>query len=210
MKVMLVNGSPHERGCTYTAMRIVADALNSEGIETQFFPIGTKPLAGCTACKKCVGTGRCIFNDRVNEFLDLAGDFDGFVFGSPIHFAAVGGAMTSFLNRAFYAGSRSESPIFRLKPAAAVVSARRAGTTVALDQINKYFAISQMPVVSSRYWNMVHGATPDEVLRDLEGCQIMSVLGKNMAFLLKCLQAGNAAGVSLPKNETPQFTNFIR
>jgi multimeric flavodoxin WrbA len=210
MKVVLVNGSPHEAGCTYTALSVVAEALNKDGVETEFFWIGTKPLIGCTACMKCVDLGRCVFNDRVNEFLEIAGDFDGYVFGSPVHYAAAGGAITSFMDRAFYAGSRHGKRPFLLKPAAAIVSARRAGTTAALDQLNKYFAISQMPVISSRYWNMVHGASPDQVRQDTEGIQIMRMLGKNMAYFLKCQEAGKKAGISLPEQEEAAFTNFIR
>jgi multimeric flavodoxin WrbA len=210
MKVLLVNGSPHQAGCTYTALTVVAEALNKEGVETQIFWIGTKPLTGCTACEKCVELGRCVFNDRVNEFLAIVDGADGFVFGSPVHYAAASGAITSFMDRAFFSGSQLGQRPFALKPAAAIVSARRAGTTAALDQLNKYFAINQMPVISSRYWNMVHGATPDQVLQDSEGVQIMRILGKNMAYFLKCQEAGREAGVPLPENEVTTFTNFIR
>jgi multimeric flavodoxin WrbA len=208
MKVLLVNGSPHEKGCTYTALEEVAKTLDKEGIGTEIFQIGTKPLSGCTACLKCRETGRCVFHDRVNEFLDIAKDADGFVFGSPVHFAAAGGAITSFMDRAFYAGIRSQS--FYLKPAAAVVSARRAGTTATFDQLNKYFTIMEMPVISSRYWNMVHGAKPEDVRKDLEGLQTMRILGRNMAWFLKCKEAGIKAGVPFPAREEIVFTNFIR
>jgi len=210
MKVLLVNGSPHAKGCTYTALEEVAKTLNSEGIETEIFQVGTEPLSGCTACGGCRETGRCKVPDRVNEFLDIAADADGFVFGSPVHFAAAGGAITSFMNRAFFAGMRSPGRIFRLKPAAAVVSARRAGTTAAFDQLNKYFTISEMPVMSSKYWNNVHGFTPEDVKKDLEGLQVMRVLGRNMAWFLKCKKAGIKAGVPLPEREEPIATNFIR
>lgn len=210
MKVLLVNGSPHENGCTYTALGEVAQTLNNEGIETDIFQIGTKPLAGCTACRSCSKTGHCVFPDRVNEFLEIAESADGFVFGSPVHYAAVGGAITSFMDRLFYTDALSKKNSFYLKPAAAIVSARRAGTTAALDQLNKYFMISQMPVVSSRYWNMVHGATPDDVRKDLEGMQIMHILGKNMAWFLKCKDAAIKAGIHLPEKEDAIFTNFIR
>jgi len=210
MKVILVNGSPHEKGCTCTALETVAKTLNEEGIETEIFQLGTKPLVGCTACGACVKTGRCVFDDRVNEFLDLAEGAEGFVFGSPVHYASAGGAIVSFMDRAFFAGSNSAKVPFYLKPAAAVVSARRAGTTAAFDQLNKYFTISQMPVISSRYWNMVHGANAEDVAKDLEGLQIMRVLARNMAWFLKCKEAGAKAGVPLPKREETIRTNFIR
>ena len=205
MKVLLVNGSPHSKGCTYTALQEVAKTLNENGIETEFFQIGTKPLSGCIACGKCETTKRCIFTDRVNEFLDLAKDADGFIFGSPVHYASAGGSITSFMDRVFYADGSS----FRLKPAAAVVSARRGGTTAAFDQLNKYFTISQMPVISSKYWNMVHGFTPEDVMKDLEGLQIMRVLGRNMAWFLKCKEAGLKAGIPMPEQEELIWTNFI-
>lgn len=210
MKVLLVNGSPHAKGCTYTALEEVAKTLNAEGVETQIFQVGTKPLAGCIACKACAKTGRCTFSDCVNDFLDLAKDADGFVFGSPVHYGAASGALTSFMDRAFYADLLAGRQSFYLKPAAAVVSARRAGTTATFDQLNKYFTISEMPVISSRYWNMVHGATPEDVTKDLEGLQTMRVLARNMAWFLKCKEAGMKAGVPFPVREKNIFTNFIR
>jgi multimeric flavodoxin WrbA len=210
MKVLLVNGSPHTNGCTYTALEEVSKTLNAEGIGAEIFHIGTKPLAGCTACKTCAKTGRCVFNDSVNDFLDLAKGADGFIFGSPVHYGAAGGAMTSFMDRLFYADMQSGRQSFYLKPAAAVVSARRAGTSAAFDQLNKYFTISQMPVVSSRYWNMVHGARPEDVKKDLEGLLTMRVLARNMAWFLKCKEAGAKAGVPFPTVEQNVFTNFIR
>ncbi len=210
MKVILVNGSPHINGCTFTALDEVAKTLNLEGIETEIFHIGTKPLSGCIACRTCRETGQCVFKDSVNDFLELAKDADGFVFGSPVHYASMGGAMTSFMDRVFYTDSRANRRSFYLKPAAAVVSARRAGTTATFDQLNKYFTISEMPVISSRYWNMVHGNTPDEVRQDLEGMQIMRILGQNMAWFLKCKEAGKNAGVPLPQREERVATNFIR
>lgn len=210
MKVILVNGSPQEKGCTYTALEEVANTLNDEGIETDIFHIGTKPISGCIDCKKCQSLGRCVFADRVNEFLELARDADGFIFGSPVHYASAGGAITSFMDRAFYAELQTGKQIFYLKPAAAVVSARRAGTTTTFDQLNKYFTLSQMPVISSRYWNMVHGTTPEEVKKDSEGLQIMRVLARNMAWFLKCKEAGMKAGVPFPVKEERISTNFIR
>ena len=210
MKVLLVNGSPHKEGCTYTALTAVADALAAEGIDPQMFWIGTKPLSGCIACKTCVQKKKCVFDDKVNEFLDIAGDFDGFVFGSPVHWGGATGAITSFLDRAFYADFCGGGNRFLLKPAATVISARRAGTTATWDQLNKYFGLMQMPIVTSRYWNMVHGTDPEEVKQDAEGMQVMRILGKNMAWSLKCKQAGPAAGIKLPEQETVTFTNFIR
>ncbi len=210
MKVILVNGSPHAKGCTYTVLEEVAKTLKAEEMETHIFQIGTKPLAGCIACHTCARTGRCTFSDTVNDFLDLAIDADGFIFGSPVHYAAAGGAITSFMDRAFYADLLGGRRSFYLKPAAAVVSAGRAGTTAALDQLNKYFAISEMPIVSARYWNMVHGAKPEDVGKDLEGLQNMRVLARNMPWLLKCKEAGMKAGVQFPAKEDIVLTNFIR
>jgi len=210
MNVILVNGSPHPKGCTFTALQEVAGTLNAEGIETRIFQVGIKPLAGCIACKKCAELGRCAFSDAVNDFVDLAMAADGFVFGSPVHYAAASGAITSFMDRVFYSNSMAGRNAFYLKPAAAVLSARRAGTTAAFDQLNKYFTISEMPVISSRYWNMVHGAEPDDVKKDLEGLQTMRVLARNMSWFLKCKEAGLNAGVPLPVKEEVIRTNFIR
>ena len=211
MKVLLVNGSHHKEGCTYTALTEVEKSLNKEGIETDIFWIGNKPISGCIACKACVKLKKCVFNnDIVNEFLDIAKDYDGFIFGTPVHWAAASGAIISFLDRVFYADSCGGRKSFYLKPAATVISARRAGTTATFDQINKYFGILQMPIITSQYWNMVHGAKPEEVKQDLEGMQIMRTLGRNMAFFLRCKEAGIKAGVKLLEVEPTVFTNFIR
>lgn len=210
MKVLLVNGGPHEKGCTYTALKEIEKVLREENIETEIFWIGTKAIAGCIACHTCEKTHKCVFNDCVNEFLLKAKEADGFIFGSPVHYAAATGAITSFMDRLFYANMLGGHNAFKLKPAAAIVSARRAGTTAALDQLNKYFSISQMPVVSSSYWNMVHGTSPEEVQQDKEGLQIMRTLGRNMAWLLKCMEAGKNKGIELPKEEIREITNFIR
>ncbi len=206
MKVLLINGSPHAKGCTYTALCEVAEALNKEGIETEIFQVGTKPISGCLGCGACMKTGRCVISDTVNEFLDLAEQADGFVFGSPVHFASASGMLTSFMDRAFY----GRGNLFAYKPAAAIMSCRRGGATAAFEQINKYFTISNMPIVGSQYWNMVHGNTPDEVKQDLEGLQTMRTLGLNMAWLLKSIQAGKEAGLQLPQREPAVKTNFIR
>ena len=211
MKVLMANGSPHKEGCTYTALCEVAGILQKEGIETEIFWIGNRPIGGCIACKACVSKGTCVFNDVVNEFRQKAYEADGFVFGSPVHYAGVSGNMTAFMDRLFYSElGGNGNKAFYMKPAAAVISARRAGTTAAFDQLNKYFTIQEMPVVSSRYWNMVHGADPDQVRQDEEGLYTMRVLGRNMAYLLRCKEAAGNAGVELPERETPVFTNFIR
>ena len=211
MKVLLVNGGPHKNGCVNTALEEVARTLNEEGIDTEIFWIGTKPIAGCIACKSCVKTGKCVFDDVVNEFVEKAGEADGFIFGSPVHYAGATGAITSFMDRVFYSafnGGKGERFLF--KPAATVISARRAGTTATYDQLNKYFGINQMPIISSRYWNMVHGATPEDVKKDEEGMQIMRILGRNMAYYLKCIEAGKEKGIKQPEQEKINFTNFIR
>ena len=210
MKVLLVNGSPHEKGCTYTALMEVAGVLENEGIGAEVVWIGNKPLSGCIDCRACLEKKKCIFDDKVNEVLAVAQSVDGFIFGSPVHYAAASGAMTSFMDRLFFADLLSGRQSFALKPAAAVVSARRAGTTATFDQLNKYFTISQMPIISSRYWNMVHGATPEDVRQDLEGLQTMRVLARNMAWFLKCKDAGLKAGVPVPVQEENIYTNFIR
>ena len=210
MKVLLVNGSPHEKGCTYTALMEVAGVLENEGIGAEVVWIGNKPLSGCIDCRTCLERKKCIFDDKVNEVLAVAQSVDGFIFGSPVHYAAASGAMTSFMDRLFFADLLSGRQSFALKPAAAVVSARRAGTTATFDQLNKYFTKSQMPIISSRYWNMVHGATPEDVQKDLEGLQTMRVLARNMAWILKCKDAGLKAGVPVPVQEENIYTNFIR
>lgn len=211
MKVLLVNGGPHKEGCTYTALCEVADTLQKEGIETEIFWIGNKPIGGCIACKTCVKTGKCVFDDVVNRFREKAYEADGFVFGSPVHYAGASGNMTAFMDRLFYSefcGNGNKA--FYLKPAAVVVSARRAGTTAAFEQLIKYPAMQQMPIVSSRYWNEVHGAAPEQVKQDEEGLFTMRVLARNMAYLLRCQEAARSAGVALPEQESPVFTNFIR
>lgn len=211
MKVLLVNGSPHREGCTYTALCEVANTLNREGIETEIFWIGNKPIGGCIACRACAKSGKCVFDDVVNRFREKAYEADGFIFESPVHYAGASGNMTAFMDRLFFSelggnGNRA----FYMKPAAAVVSARRAGTTATFDQINKYFTIQEMPVVSSRYWNMVHGASAEQVKQDAEGLYTMRVLGRNMVYLLRCQETARKAGVALPEQETPVFTNFVR
>lgn len=206
MKVLLVNGSPKLQGCTYTALAEIAATLQQQGIETEIFHIGTKPVSGCLACGACGKTGRCVMDDAVNDIGQRIEDFDGFVFGTPVHYAAASGALTSFMDRLFYAYSKKMAD----KPAAAIASCRRGGASAAFDQLNKYFTISNMPIVSSQYWNQVHGNTPDEVKQDLEGMQTMRSLGKNMAWLIQCIAAGQAAGIAYPQREGVIRTNFIR
>lgn len=208
MKVLLINGSPHDKGCTFTALSEIKKTLESENIEAEIFHIGTNPVRGCIGCGGCAkNNGKCVFNDDVvNEIIEKAKTSDAFVFGSPVHYASPAGALCAVLDRAFYAGSAA----FKYKPGAAIVSCRRSGTTAALDCLNKYFTISNMPVVSSCYWNMVHGSKPEDVLKDEEGLQIMRGIGKNMAWLLKCIELGEKNGVSHPQPEEKIRTNFIK
>ena len=206
MKILLVNGSPTEKGCTYTALSEVAGALNSEGAQTEILQIGKKPVQGCTNCKHCQSAGKCAFDDLVNEAAEKAKDADGFVFGSPVYYGAVSGQMTSFMNRFFFSSGR----LLANKPGAAVVCCRRAGSTAALDQIYKYMVISNMLLMGAMYWPMVHGFTPDDVRRDREGMQTMRIMGRNMAWIIKSIEAGREAGVQLPKPEPERFyTNFM-
>lgn len=211
MKVLLVNGSPHKEGCTHAALSEVARTLQEAGIDTEIFWIGNRPLGGCIACKACVQKHECVFDDAVNEFRKKAYEADGFVFGSPVHYASAAGNLIGFMDRLFYSEMNgNQNKAFYMKPAAAVISARRAGTTATFDQINKYFTIQEMPIVSSRYWNMVHGSKAEQVQEDQEGMLTMRVLARNMAYMLKCMEAGKAAGVPLPQKEPAIFTNFIR
>ncbi len=206
MKVLLINGSPHKEGCTYTALKAVADELNNRWIDTEICHIGSGDIHGCTGCGKCAQSGKCVFDDAVNEVSSKLDGVDGVIFGSPVYYASINGAMSAFLDRLFF----SSGAKLAFKPGACVVSARRAGTTAALDQMSKYFGITNMPVVSSSYWNMVHGNKPEEVLQDQEGLQIMRGIGRNMAWMLKCIEAGKNAGIQLPQREEKIKTNFIR
>ncbi len=205
MKVLLVNGSPHKNGCTFTALSEIEKVLNENDIETEIFWIRNKAIQGCIACGKCGEIGKCAFDDIVNEFTAKAADADGFIFGSPVYYAAASGQITSFLDRAFY----SNGKVFTRKPGAVVCSARRGGTTATYDQLNKYLGITQMPIISSFYWNMVHGNTPEEVLQDEEGLSTMRQLGHNMAFFLKCIEAGKKEGLEATSVEKLK-TNYIR
>ena len=206
MKVLLINGSPHKNGCTYTALSEVAEALEKDGVEAEIVYAGDTK-GGCMGCGACAKLGRCVNDtDCVNKILSRLDEFDGYVFGTPVHYASASGAITSCLDRLFYSGGKK----MQYKPGAVVASARRAGTTASIDQLLKYFTISNMPIVSSSYWAMVHGNTPDEVKRDEEGLRTMRMLAHNMAWLLKCIENGKANGILIPNPEPPAKTNFIR
>lgn len=206
MKVLLINGSPHKEGCTYTALKEVADTLEGHGIETEIVYLGVKAVAGCIACGNCRQTGKCFVDDKVNELIQKLPETDGIVIGSPVYYAGASGQLTAFLDRFFYAGGEK----FEGKLGSAVVSCRRGGASSTFDQLNKYFTIKSMPVVSSQYWNQVHGSTPDDVRKDLEGLQTMRTLADNMAWLLKCIELGRQHGINMPVREEKVFTNFIR
>lgn len=206
MKVLLINGSPRQNGCTDTALREMIGVFEANGVETELLWVGNKPVAGCIACGACAKNGRCVYDDQVNGVLARLDTIDGIVVGSPVYYAGVSGQVTSFLDRLFYAGGGK----MRGKPAASVVSCRRGGASAAFEIINKYFMMTNMPVVTSQYWNQVHGNTPEEVRRDLEGMQTVRTLAQNMTWLMKCIEAGRAAGVPDPVYEPKVRTNFIR
>lgn len=205
MKTLLINGSPHANGCTFTALNIVAEELRKNGIDTEIVHIGNKDIRGCIACGKCAELGRCVFNDMVNEVAPKFEQADGLVVGSPVYYAGPNGTLTNLLDRLFFSTPFDK----RMKVGAAVVSARRGGTTAAFDRLNKYFTISEMSIASSRYWNMVHGHTPEDVMKDEEGVQIMRILGRNMAFLMRAIAAERERN-GLPEKEMTRYTNFIR
>lgn len=206
MKVLLVNGSPHEFGCTYTALDEARKELLAKSVEAEIFWVGNKAISGCIGCGSCRKLGKCCIDDCVNEFVQKAKEADGFIFGSPVHYAAASGAITAFMDRAFYSGGA----VLCGKPAAAVVSCRRGGASAAFDQMNKYFSINCMPIVTSNYWNQVHGSTPDEVMKDEEGVQTVRVLADNMAWLLKCIGLGANNDIPFLQPEPKIKTNFIR
>lgn len=208
MKVLLVNGSSRPQGCTYTALNEIAVTLNNENIETEILFLGNEPVRDCVACGACSKLGgKCVYdNDVVNRLIEKAKEADGFIFGSPVYYAHPSGRILSVLDRAFYAGKAA----FIHKPAAVVLSARRGGTTASFDVLNKYLTISQMPVVSSTYWNMVHGSVPEDVKKDEEGLQTMRNIALNMSWLLKCIALGKDNGIDAPVAESSHKTNFIR
>lgn len=207
MKVLLINGSANPKGNTAIALAEVARTLEEEGIETETFQSGVKPIRDCIACMGCKQIGRCVFDDDiVNSLIDKAAECDGFVFGTPVYYAHPSGRVLSLLDRAFYAGGAN----FVHKPGASVAVARRSGTTASFDVLNKYFTIKEMPVVSSTYWNNVHGRTPGEAVGDAEGLRTMRNLGRNMAWILKCIELGKRNGIPVPEAEQGEMTNFIR
>lgn len=209
MKVILVNGGPHKDGCTNVALEEVSKVLNENGIETEMIWLGIKGISGCIGCHECLKKGekknRCFMDDIVNEFLDKVGETDGFIFGSPVHFAAATGQITSFLDRVFYGRGK----LFAGKAFASVVSCRRGGASAAFDQLNKYATISHMYIVGSSYWNQIHGMTKEEAKQDLEGLQTMRDLGENMSYLLKCIEVGKEKEITKPRLERKIKTNFI-
>ncbi len=205
MKIILLNGSPRQE-CTYTALKIVAEEIEKNGIEVEIINIGKKPISGCIACGSCKSTGKCAIDDGVNEFIEKMKDADGIIVGTPVHYASASGAVTSFMDRAAFSGGK----YLMYKPAAAVASCRRGGASVSLDQINKYFGILNMPVVSSNYWNMVHGSCGEDVYKDEEGVQTMRILGKNISWMVKLIENGNKNGISHPEPETKIMTNYVR
>lgn len=207
MKVLLLNGSSRKNGCTYLALSEVAKVLNENEIDTEIVQMGGRPVRDCIGCNGCVGKGQCVFGDDIaNEIIAKAKDTDGFVFGSPVYYAHPSGQVLSLLDRVFYAGGAA----FTHKPGAVVVTARRAGTTASLDVLNKYLLNAEMPVASSTYWNMVFGPAPELVEQDKEGLQTMRNLARNMAWLLRCIQAGQKQGCLPPDAEREQWTNFNR
>lgn len=206
MKVLLINGSPHEKGCTYTALSEVLAELERSGIEGEIVHIGKEAIRGCIACRSCAQKGVCVFDDAVNRVGRLLESADGVIFGSPVYYAGLSGQLKSFMDRLFY----SHGKLLKYKPAAAVVSARRGGCATTFDDINRFLTISSMPVVSSQYWNQVHGSCPADVQKDEEGLQTMRTLARNMAWLLRCIQLGKENGVTQPTAEAVIRTNFIR
>jgi multimeric flavodoxin WrbA len=204
MKVILVNGSPRAKGCTYTGLSIIKEQLAINGVDSEIFQVGDKPVVGCIACMSCKKTGKCAFdNDLVNTVAQAFREADGLILGSAVHFASSTGAATSFFDRLFY----SMGPEKKLKFGACIVSCRRGGASATFDQLNKYFTISQMPVVSSCYWNQIHGFTPEDVYKDEEGVRTLRVLANNMAYLIKCKVQSN---VPFPEEPPPAMTHFIR
>ena len=207
MQVLLINGSPHPKGSTATALATVAGQLEKAGIETTTLHVGHKAIRGCIACGKCARTGLCVFkDDPVNECIERMREADGLVVGSPVYYAGPNASLCALLDRMFY----MKSAPYAFKPAAAVVSCRRGGASASFDRLNKYFTIARMPVVSSQYWNSIHGNNAEEAVQDAEGLQIMRALGDNMAWLLQCIEAGKKAGITPPAGEAWQPTNFIR
>ena len=209
LKVLLVNGSPHKDGCVRTALSEIATALDKEDVKSDVFWIGNQALAGCIGCGSCIGKRKCFREDVVSQFVQIMDNYDGFIFGTPVHYAGASGGLTSFLDRVFFI-DEFNGEHFAGKPAAAIATCRRSGATAALDQLNKYMTDCNMPIVPSQYWNVVHGNTPDEIRRDAEGLQTMRTLARNMAWMLKCFSLGKEHGIAFPVHEKHTMTNFIR
>ena len=206
MKVLILNGSPKVNGNTAFALEQMVEVFHAEGVETEILQIGSQVISGCIGCGACYKTGKCVFNDLVNETALKLQEADGLVIGSPVYYAAPNGTLLSFLDRLFYSSGRIDKT---MKVGAAVVCARRGGTTAAFDVLNKYFTISGMPVASSTYWNMIHGAKPGDAQQDAEGIRTMRNLARNMVFMMKSIALGKEA-MGLPEPEKKTFTNFIR
>ena len=203
MKVLILNGSPKSNGCTARALKEVENTLNNEGIETETILVGNKDIRGCISCGFCHENGKCVFNDLVNETATKFKEADGIIIGTPVYYAGANGNLISFLDRLFYSTTFDKT----MKVGAGVISSRRAGSTSAFDEINKYFTICNMPIVSSSYWNEVHGFSAEDVEKDLEGLQTMRNLGRNMAFMIKSIKLGKEK-FGLPQNERDSFTSF--
>ena len=205
MKVLLINGSPHEKGCVYTSLKEAADTLEKEGIATEIHWIGTGDIPGCRSCGACKKKGRCVIDDDVNAVAKRIDEFDGFIFGAPVFYSGPAAQLCAWMDRFFYsAGGKLAGKI-----GASVVNARRGGNTASFERLNQYYLISNMIVPGSQYWNMTHGFTPDDVRKDEEGLQTMRVLAQNIAWLLKCIDAGKKAGVKFPVYEPKKPTHFI-
>ncbi|WP_296849036.1 flavodoxin family protein [uncultured Methanobrevibacter sp.] len=199
MKVMLVNGSPNREGCTCVALRQIQKTLKEENIGSDIYRIGYKDIRGCIDCRKCSELGKCVFDDEVNSFVEKADEYDGYIFGGPVYYGTINPTLTNFMTRAFFSSFFGGKKIFRLKPAAAVASARRAGTMTAIDTINRFFTWGEMPIISSTYWNVIYGTNAKEALEDLEGLKTMSILAKNMAWFLKIKELSLKEGIPLPQ-----------
>ncbi len=207
MKVLLINGSPRENGCTYTGLNEMVKVFEKNGVETEIFQLGKEPISGCMACKACTKLGKCIIDDKVNELNARLDDFDGIVIGTPVYYSNASGQVRSFLDRLFYSGAGKK---LAGKPGCAIVSCRRGGASATFDEINKYFSISNMPIVTSNYWNQIHGNSVEEALKDEEGMQTLRVLANNMVWLLKCIESGKEKGIEWSMPEQKVWTNFIR
>ena len=206
MKVLILNGSSHTNGTTMIAIKETIKIFSAEGVETEVVQLGTKPISDCFQCHGCRKSGKCVIDDGVNAFVEKAKGADGFLFATPVYYAHPSGRIFDFLDRAFY----SSGSVFAFKPAASIAVARRGGTTAALDALNKYFGMSQMPVVGSTYWNNLHGEVAEDALQDEEGLQTMRNLARDMIWMMKCIEAGRVSGIGYPETERGYRTNFVR